>query len=198
MRTFIALDLPREAINEIKGIQKILKNKTLFTGKFTEPENLHLTLKFLGEVDENKIEEIKKRLKEIRLDGFYIEVGEVGVFTKHFPEKQGFSGPQNLKIKKRFLGIKIVWIKLNGRGIFQLQKEIDEKLADLFEEEERFMSHLTIARVKYVSDKKSFLEYLKSIKPKKIKFYCNKFYLKKSELKPEGPEYSDIKEYFLK
>ena len=177
MRTFIALDLPREAINEIKGIQKILKNKTLFTGKFTEPENLHLTLKFLGEVDEDKIKEIKKRLKEIKIEGFYIEVGDVGVFTKSF--------------------IKIIWIKLNGKGIFQLQKEIDERLEDLSEKEKRFMGHITIARVKHVSDKKSFLEYLKSVKPKKIKFYCNKFYLKKSELKSEGPVYTDLEEYTL-
>ena len=112
MRTFIALDLPREFIKEIQGIQKILKNKTLFTGKFTEPENLHLTLKFLGEVDEDKIEEVKKRLKEIRLDGFYIELGEIGVFSKSF--------------------IKIVWVKLNGKGVFNLQKEIDNGLKWMF------------------------------------------------------------------
>ncbi len=136
-------------------------------------------------------------LKEIKLNSFQIEVGEVGVFTKSFPEKQGFSGPQNLKIKKRFLGIKIIWIKLNGKGIFNLQKEIDDKLKDLFEKEERFMSHLTIARVKHVSSKKDLLNYLKSIKPKKLKFFCDRFYLKKSELKANGPEYGDLESYKL-
>jgi 2'-5' RNA ligase len=178
MRTFIALDLPREIIKEVQGIQKILKKKNLFTGKFTEIENLHLTLKFLGEISDEKSEEIKKRLKEIKSSGFYCEIGEVGVFTKQF--------------------IKIIWIKLNGKGIFNLQKEIDKKLSDLFEPEERFMSHLTIARVKHVSSKKDLLDYLKSVKPSKLKFYCNKFYLKKSELKPEGPEYEDLEEYELK
>lgn len=178
MRTFIALDLPREIIKEISGIQKILKKQRLLTGNFTEPENLHLTLKFLGEVEDDKISEIKKRLSEIKLDSFDIEVGEVGVFTKQF--------------------VKIIWIKLNGKGIFDLQKEIDEKLSDLFEKEERFMSHITIARVKHVSSKKELLDYLKSIKPKKLKFYCDKFYLKKSELKANGPEYEGIAEYSLK
>lgn len=178
MRTFIALDLPREIIKEISGIQKILKKQSLLTGKFTEPENLHLTLKFLGEVDEEKVEAIKKNLSEIKMNGFYCEIGEVGVFTKQF--------------------IKIIWIKLNGKGIFDLQKKIDEKLKDLFEPEERFMSHLTIARVKHVSSKKDLLDYLKSIKPKKMKFYCDKFYLKKSELKANGPEYTDLEEYKLK
>ncbi|MBS3076102.1 RNA 2',3'-cyclic phosphodiesterase [Candidatus Pacearchaeota archaeon] len=177
MRTFIALDLPKEIIKEIQGIQKILKQKSLFTGKFTESENLHLTLKFFGEIDETKVEEVKKRLSEIKMDGFYCEIGEVGVFTKSF--------------------IKIIWIKLNGKGIFNLQKEIDEKLSGLLEPEERFMSHLTIARVKHVSSKKDLLDYLKSIKPKKSKFYCNRFYLKKSELKPEGPVYEYLAEYKL-
>ncbi len=177
MRAFIALDLPNEVIGEIRKIQKTLKKKNIFIGKSTEPDNLHLTLKFLGEIDEDKIEIVKKRLKEIDFEGFYAETGEVGVFSKSF--------------------IKIIWVKLNGKKIWELQKEIDDKLEGLFEKEERFMSHVTIARVKHVPDKKGFLEYLKSIKPRKIKFYCDRFYLKKSELKPEGPVYEVIEEYPL-
>ena len=56
MRCFIALDLPVEIIKEIKKIQKELPE---FIGKKTESENLHLTLKFLGEVSEEKIKEIR-------------------------------------------------------------------------------------------------------------------------------------------
>ena len=69
-RCFIAIDLPREAINSIKDIQKLLKKQSLFNGKFTETENLHLTLKFLGEIDEEKIGGIKKKLREIKFDEF--------------------------------------------------------------------------------------------------------------------------------
>jgi len=46
---------------------------------------------------------------------------------------------------------RIAWIKVEGVGIWELQKRIDEALEDLFKKEERFMSHLTIARIKYVS-----------------------------------------------
>ena len=175
-RCFIALELSREAINEIKRIQKLLEKQRLFAGKFTEPENLHLTLKFLGEISNEKIEEVKNRLKEIKIDKFNAELGEVGVFSKSF--------------------VKIIWIKLNGK-VFGLQKEIDEKLKDLFEKEERFMSHVTIARVKNTADKKKLFEYLESINPSKISFKVEKFYLKKSELTSEGPVYEDIKEYEL-
>lgn len=178
-RVFIALDLPREVINEIKNIQKLLREKTLFNGKFTEPENFHLTLKFFGEIDDDKIEEVRKRLKKIRIEKeIFAELGEVGVFSPSF--------------------IKIIWIKLNGKGIWELQKQIDDKLFDLFDREERFMSHITIARVKNVFDKKGFLEYLKSIKPRKLRFIASSFSFKKSELFPEGPVYSEIEEYSLK
>jgi RNA 2',3'-cyclic 3'-phosphodiesterase len=177
MRTFISIDLPRECVNEIKGIQELLKKQVLFTGKYTEPENLHLTLKFLGDITDEQADEVKKRLSEIKISGFDCELGEIGVFSKSF--------------------IKIIWIKLNGKGIFNLQKQIDEKLKDIFKPEERFMSHVTIARVKIVSDKKALVDYLDSIKPKKIMFHVDEFYLKKSELKSEGPEYTDLEKYEL-
>lgn len=175
MRAFIAIDLPREIVNEITRIQKLIWKKTLFTGKLTESENLHLTLKFLGEINDEKIEQVKKILKEIKFSEFFAELGEVGVFSSDF--------------------IRIVWIKLNGKGIFQLQKEIDEKLKKLFTPEVRFMSHVTIARVKNVKDKSGFLEYLKSVKPKKIMFNANEFVLRKSELISSGAVYSDIERY---
>lgn len=177
MRVFIALELDREVVNEIKKIQNLIKKQSLFNGKFTESENLHLTLKFLGEISEEKAGEIKKRLKNIKIKNFNCEIGDIGVFNKSF--------------------IRIIWIKLNGKGVFNLQKEIDEKLSDLLEKEERFMSHITIARVNYIKDKKGLLDYLDSIKPKKLKFTVNSFSLKKSELFPEGPVYETLEEYNL-
>ena len=177
-RCFIALELPREAIDYIEEIQELIKKKNLFYGKFTEPENLHLTLKFLGEIDEKKIEEVKSRLKKIKLGGFEASLGELGFFSEKF--------------------IRILWMKINGKQIWDLQKEIDEKLKEAgFEPEERFMSHLTIGRIKKVTDKKMFAEYIKNVKTKKIKFNVEEFILKKSELKPEGPVYTDIEKYKL-
>jgi 2'-5' RNA ligase len=174
-RCFIAFDLSRECRQEIQKIQDLLKKKGLFLGRFTDPENLHLTLKFLGEISEEQLLKVKKRLKEIKMLELHCELGEVGVFSKSF--------------------IKIVWIQLNGRSIFELQKQIDQQLLGLFEKEIRFMSHITIARVKNVPDKKSFFEYLKSIKPKPVKFIVKSFVLKKSELFLEGPNYTDLEEF---
>jgi RNA 2',3'-cyclic 3'-phosphodiesterase len=176
-RLFIAIDLPLEITNEIERVAKLIWKNTLFNGKLTEGANLHLTLKFLGEITDEKILEVRKRLSEIKFSEFFCELGEIGVFNRDF--------------------IKIIWIKLNGKGIWDLQKQIDEKLEGLFEKEKRFMSHITIARVKNVKNKSGFLDYLKSVKPKNIKFKVSDFTLKKSELLPQGPKYEDLGRYSL-
>jgi len=177
IRCFIALELEREAIDYIEELDLQIKKKNLFTGKFTEPENLHLTLKFLGEIEEGKLSEVKKKLKEIKLREFEASLGEVGVFINKYNS--------------------ILWIKLQGKEIWELQEMIDKKLGDSFSKEERFMSHITIARMKKIFSKTEFLDYVKNIKTKKIKFKVKDFILKKSELKPEGPVYENIEKFGL-
>lgn len=172
MRVFISIDLPEKIVSGIKKIQDILPE---FKGKKTETENLHLTLKFLGEVDEARLEEIKKKLKEIKFLKFEAEIKEAGVFSENF--------------------IRIVWIEISNCS--SLQKEVDKALEGLFEREKRFMGHLTIARVKNVEDKKIFLEQLKKIKLPKLKFKVGEFKLKSSVLTEKGPIYSDIENYAL-
>ena len=177
-RCFIALELSREAINEIEEIQKLLKKKNLFYGKFTEPENLHLTLKFLGEITEERVKEVKEKLKLVKFPCFEASLGELGTFINRYNS--------------------ILWIKLNGKEIWELQKKIDGNLEDLgFIAEERFMSHITIARMKKINDKAEFLHYVKNVKSCKIKFKVKEFVLKKSELNEEGPVYTDIERFKL-
>ncbi len=172
MRTFISVNIPEEIRKEIKKVQDFLPE---FFGKKTELENLHLTLKFLGEIKEHKIEEVKEKLREIKIEKFATEIDEIGVFSEKF--------------------IRIVWLHM--KDCENLQKQIDGALKDLFEPEKRFMSHLTIARIKGIKDKEGFLQDLKKIKVEKIKFKVDNFYLMKSELTAEGPRYSVLEEYNL-
>ena len=181
-RCFIALDLPRNIINEMVGIQEIIKQKKLFDGNLVDSENLHLTLKFLGEIDKEKIEEVKKRLKKINFKEFETRLGEIGVFSSKY---SGY--------------IKVLWVELKGGGLFELHKKIDEALTGLFEPEQRFMAHITLARIKRVYDKNGFLDYISKIKLPEIKFKVDKFYLKTSELFEAGAVYEDIESYgFIK
>ena len=178
-RAFIAIDFSEidEVVKEVARVQDETE-KIKFTGKLTELENLHLTLKFLGEIDNNKLEEVKKRLTEIKFKEMNLKLGEAGSF--------GFRGNH-----------KIVWIKIEGEEIWELQKKIDSALEGLFKKEERFMSHLTIARVKYAENPEDFIRRVKKLGVKEIKFKIKEFKLKKSELKPLGPVYSDFEVYHL-
>ena len=166
-RCFIAIDLPENIKKEIIQIQKSLPE---FKGKLTEEENLHLTLKFLGEISDETANEVKERLKKIKFKKFKSNLKGLGVFSEQF--------------------IRIVWMKLENCD--ELQKEIDNSLRDLFKKEERFMSHLTIARVKAVKDKKLFIETLEKIKVKPVEFSVDSFKLKKSVLTEKGPIYEDL------
>ena len=172
MRTFISIDLPKEVKKEIKNVQDSLPD---FIGKKTEFENLHLTLKFLGELDERKVDEVRKRLFSVKIRGFDAEIDGIGAFSENF--------------------IRIVWLHLKGAE--QLQEAIDEVLKDLFEKERRFMSHITIARIKKIKDKKEFLKKIKEMKTPRIKFKVRDFGFKKSELFPKGPVYEEIEKYAL-
>lgn len=173
-RVFISIDIPEDIKKEIKKIQNLLPD---FKGKLTEKENLHLTLKFLGEQDLETLEKIKEKLKEIEFNKIDCQIDSIGVFSEKY--------------------IRIVWLKIIGAE--ELQKVIDEKIHEIgFEKEKRFMGHLTIARVKNLKNKKEFLENLKEIKIPELRFSVKEFRLKKSFLKPEGPEYKTLESFYLK
>ena len=131
---------------------------------------MHLTFKFLGEIPDEKFEEAKKNLKKIKFKSFDAKLGSLGVFSED--------------------AVRIIWVWLENCD--ELQKEIDEKLKDVFPKEKRFMSHLTIARVKSIENKGRFLSQLKNIRVNPITFKVRSFSLKQSTLTPEGPVYGDL------
>ncbi|MBU0907003.1 MAG: RNA 2',3'-cyclic phosphodiesterase [Nanoarchaeota archaeon] len=179
VRAFIAIDFPDEVVKEIARVQEVFGNKQ-FTGKMTELENLHLTLKFLGEIEAEKVEEVRSALREIKFGKFEARLAEAGTFNHRGKPS-------------------IVWIKVGGEGIFDLQSAVDlavEKCG--FKKEKRFMSHLTIARVKYVKDKKDFVGYVKRLGVRDVKFNVGGFKLMRSELQPMGPVYTVVEEFELK
>ena len=174
-RAFIAIDPPPEVVKEIARLHPLVQNKK-FTGKLTELENLHLTLKFLGEISEETLKKTEELLTQIKFNAFETKLQNAGTFVSH---------------KKP----KIVWIKIAGKEIFQLQKQIDISLSTLFPPENRFMSHMTIARVRYVEDKQDFITYINNLTLKPIRFRVTSFKLKSSIPQPLGPHYTVLKEY---
>ena len=172
MRCFIGIDFPIAAITEIQKIQKKLKPN--FTGRLTLSENLHLTLKFLGEIENDKIIDVKKKLTSIKHPLFELMLKEIGVFSKKF--------------------IKIIWVKVSD---VPLQPLVDNCLKDIFKLENRFMGHITIARVKSLTDKNSFIQLINTTEINEVSFMVRDFYLKESILTNKGPIYKNIDRYKL-
>ena len=102
-------------------------------------------------------------------------LNELGVFSQQF--------------------IKMVWVKVST---VSLQPVIDNYLKNIFEPEHRFMGHITIARVKKIEDKQSFIKLINNATINKIIFTIKEFYLKESILTNEGPIYKVIDKYCLK
>ncbi len=172
MRCFIGIDLSIEAI---KGIQKIQKKlEPNFSGRLISSENLHLTLKFLGEIEQEAINDVKNRLSSITHPPFELNLRDVGVFSQKF--------------------IKIIWVKVSD---VPLQPLVDNCLNDIFKLENRFMGHITIARVKSLADKNSFLQLINKTRVNEISFMVRDFYLKESIFTKDGPIYKDIDRYKL-
>lgn len=170
MRTFIALELPEEIKSYLLEMQKHINHQA----KLSYANDFHITLKFLGEVSEQQAEGIKKMLAEIRFEEFSTALSEIGFF----PSEQYIS---------------VIWVGLKpDKEIYELQQKIDSRLADLFQKDDRFKPHLTLARVKFIKDKVKFLRDLKKIRIEPKGFSVKNFKLIKSTLTPDGPVYEEI------
>jgi 2'-5' RNA ligase len=178
-RLFISLDFPENIIEILREIQKEIKVAKICDCKFTEQEQLHLTLKFLGEVDEKGESLIINKLRKVSFSPFDAKLGGLGVIKKDEE-------------------IKIIYINLVSKKLLELQKLIDDSLNGLFNKNDNFLSHITLCRVKKITNKKKFIDFLADIKIEDQIFTINHFSLKESYLKSDGPEHVIIERYVLK
>lgn len=133
MRLFVAIALPPEVKCALAAFQRIFHLPGI-RASWTRPESMHLTLKFLGETPQNRIEDIAHALRGA-VEGivpFQISVAGIGTFPqKHNP--------------------RVLWcgIQHGGDQLVRLAATIDKALADIgFPHEERsFTPHLTLARI---------------------------------------------------
>ena len=186
MRTFIAVEIPKdiqEAIGDyIDSIRESFKDV-----KWVSPENLHLTIKFLGEVKESDLKNLSGCVEKAASDfsPFSIDLSNIGFFPSS----------KNLKV---------IWIGTDGGAdnLLDLFQELENFLENLgFDREARaFSPHLTIGRVK----KKKKHKYHVNINPeelpefKSVKFYVKSIAIIKSILTPQGPIYEKLYEGKLK
>ncbi len=185
MRLFVAIELSEGLKEKIACMQK---NFEEFSNrkeiKLVEPENLHLTLKFLGEVPDNTVKEIAERIKLVS--------GKFKQFTLSLEELSFFNPPKFIRVI--FLDV--------GKGrevIIEMEKELNNLLRDVREEDYDQHPHLTIARAGFVKEKGRILEKIKSIEKSVIgEMGVSEIKLFKSTLTGKGPIYTEIESFSLK
>lgn len=188
MRTFIAIELPQAIRDSLAWLQGQLKISGADV-KWVEPQNIHLTLKFLGEVDDKTLEKVTKILEEIAQEecAFYIRLSSLGAFPKiNFP--------------------RVIWVGVD-KGDTEAKKiacALEGRAAKIgFTKENRpFSSHITLGRVrsginrdKLTESLTNLVDYFRKDTPESL---VTKITLFKSTLTPKGPIYEPLKEIHLR
>ena len=175
MRTFVAIEISNnDILQKISSLQKSIH----FKAKPVKINQIHFTLQFLGEIDQEKCEKVQDVLNTITFSQFDLSLKGVGGFP-------------NLKNPR------VIWIGIEKDGaekLTDLANEIGTKLTTIgFEKDKKFKPHLTVFRVKKrIENVSSIMRDFEA-----VEFgteTVSKIKLKKSVLSPKGPEYSDLLE----
>ncbi len=180
IRTFIAVELPQTFQEQITKIESELNMPGI---KVVDPSIIHITMKFLGDVAEEKIAEIVSALEKIECKPFRAKIKGIGAFPK----------PSY---------IRVIWLGAEG-DFGKLNTEVERVLEPFRfkKDNEKFTAHATLARAKQITaeNKAKILQTLK--KYENIEFGemdVTSISLKKSTLMPKGPVYETLAEIKLK
>ncbi len=170
MRLFVGLFLPSEVKDELYKVQRSFPREVAKVNWISK-KNLHLTLKFLGEVKESEVPKIVSLLKKVKFDPFEVSTGYPGMFSRN-------NSPS------------VIWVDLvPKKKVIELQQKVDAELLSVFSSEQKFSPHLTLGRVKTVKKKDRFSKSFEEIKIQKKKFLITEFCLVQSKLTKDGPKY---------
>lgn len=183
LRLFIALLLPDQLKSDLGDL--IGPARQIGSGiKWVDPPNLHLTLKFLGDTREDRVDLVD--------DVLYSTVSH---FEQMKVTLSGAGGFPNLKNPR------VIWIGLKGAdGSILLAQSIDKKLGTLgFETDTRpFRPHLTLGRIKKPGDQSRLMTHLENLDFGGKEYILDQVGLVRSTLTPKGPIYENLKLFDLK
>jgi 2'-5' RNA ligase len=183
VRSFIAIHLPADVRAELTSLEDKLKARRHSFVKWVDPESMHLTLKFLGDVTVDSVPQIVESMSRVAMASahFKLEVAGTGAFPN-------WQCPQ------------VVWVGVGGEldKLNALQKGLESALSPLgFPPEGRsFSAHLTLGRLRdrvTPDDRRRFADFAQRVEFKaSLAFEVGAIRLMKSQLTPDGPIYSEL------
>ena len=181
MRVFIGLKLSDPMKRGLLKAKKAIDD----TGagiSWVSNENLHITIKFLGDIYESFIPNLSDMLSDVAINqsSFDIELGQLGAFP-------------SIDLPR------VIWagVSKNNDKVVSLAKEVFNgcSVIGIPNDNLPFTAHITIGRVRYPKDKKVLAQTINSFKPEKLSSVVNSLILYKSELTEEGPFYTELAKF---
>ena len=181
VRAFIAIELNSKPLAALKNFQRQLQARLSDVPvRWTRPEQLHLTLKFLGHVPRERLADSAAALSRAStgIAPFQLALEGVGCFPH----------PQNPRV---------VWIGINGElpSLRRLQTQIDQQTKGIGDhsEERAFQPHLTVGRVKARHQARDLGEFVQTASfPELGRWTVREIHLIQSELSPDGARYTTL------
>jgi RNA 2',3'-cyclic 3'-phosphodiesterase len=182
LRAFVALEIQDNVVDTLVGFQKELA-ATGADIKLVERENLHLNLKFLGEISEAQEGEVVSRLRGLSLKGAQVTIRGAGAFP----------GPSRPRV---------VWAGLapNDEGLVAtIAQQVIGVLDGIGERDDRpFRAHITLGRIRSPRNTRELAEFLRVNSEREFGFtILSEVKFKSSLLTPSGPIYKDLGVYHL-
>lgn len=184
MRLFVSVDLPDELAESVADLQAEFEDASGLN--FTDPEQAHITMKFLGDVEQSRLpeltEELEAAIADADVDPFPVRYGGLGVF----PDLEYIS---------------VVWLGVEegGEQLTRLQEAIERRTTKMgFDPESHdFTPHVTLARMEHAGGKEVVQELVHEREPTVGETTVEEVCLTESTLTPEGPEYSTVEAFPL-
>ena len=171
MRAFIAVPISDEVKEKVEPFRKALEVEGV---KVVEPENLHITLFFLGEIDERRTAEVMAAMGRITVQKFGLNFSGAGVFPN-----------------PNF--IRVVWVGCESKELNDVYNALAPSISKMGYELEGFSAHLTIARVKSPAAKEKVKAAVAKFRDARFgSCIVDRIVLFKSTLTPKGPVYEEV------
>jgi 2'-5' RNA ligase len=180
MRVFIAVDVPNEVRKALGDVQRALRPLST-SARWVAPETIHITLKFLGEIPDKRLEDIDTALTGLTWKEFTITVRGVGFFP-------GMRSPR------------VFWAGMEAPTMKGLTEQLDTRMERFgFDKEKRaFRPHITLARAKNTRIDSSLVTAAAKYEEHDFgSFTVDRVFLFQSTLKPTGAVYDKVKEFLL-
>ena len=182
MRLFVSVDLPAEFAAPIAELQAELSDASGLT--FTDPQQAHITLKFLGDVDPDRRPELDEELAAA------IDAAAVGPFTVRYG---------GLGVFPDLDYISVVWLGVEDGSdtLTRLHKAIEDRMTAMgFEpESHEFTPHVTIARMEHAGGKALVQDIVREREPTIGESQVESVRLTESSLTADGPVYSTVERF---